>query len=346
MALQLSCKRQQHGRCMVDAVTNVVRVQQPLLLREAAHVQLQHGQLALQLQTFELRPLVQHVFELLRPRLQRPTLDYRLEFDQQLPRWVHSDPHRLTQVLTNLLGNALKFTHQGQVVLRVRWHEPGVLFEVQDTGIGIARAQQPKIFSPFGQADQDIHARYGGNGLGLAISRQLVKLLGGDIGFESEWGQGSRFWLRLPLSACAVPTSAATTGREPLLTRARAWRFLVVDDHPASLLLTRRVLQQAWPSAQVLEAADGQQCLDRLAQGPVDLVLMDMVMPVMDGIEATQRLRQHPAWQALPVLGLTANANPEDLKAFEAAGLHAIVLKPCEPAQLCARVEQLLLQRG
>ena len=96
----------------------------------------------------------------------------------------------------------------------------------------------------------------------------------------------------------------------------------------------------------MLEAADGQQCLDRLAQGPVDLVLMNMRMPVMDGIEATQRLRQNPDWRQLPVLGLTASAHPADLAAFEAAGLSAIVLKPCEPAQLCARVEQLLLQRG
>ena len=310
------------------------------------HAQLQLGQLVVQPQTFALRPVVQHAFEWLRPRVQRSALDYRLEFDEQLPQWVHSDRHRLTQVLTNLLGNALKFTHQGQVVLRVRWQNPGVLFEVQDTGIGIAQAQQPRIFSRFGQADQGIQARYGGNGLGLAISRQLVELLGGESGFESEWGQGSRFWFRLPLSACEAPPGGAEAGLEPLQTRAMPWRFLVVDDHPVSRLLTCRVLQQAWPQAQVLEAADGQQCLQQLAQGPVDLVLMDMLMPVMDGIEATQRLRQHPAWQTLPVLGLTANANPVDLKAFEAAGLSAIVLKPCEPARLCSRAEQLLLGRA
>ena len=105
------------------------------------------------------------------------------------------------------------------------------------------------------------------------------------------------------------------------------------------------MLHNAWPQAQIVEAVDGQQCLERLSQGPVDLVLMDMVMPVMDGIEATQRLRQHPAWQHLPVLGLTANVNPVDLEAFRHAGLDAVMLKPFEPEQLCIRVEQMLLQR-
>ena len=310
--------------------------------------QLQAGKLVIHPETFELRSVVQHAFELFRPKVQSLSLDYHLELDERLPQWVHTDRHRLMQVLVNLLGNALKFTHQGQVVLQVQWQAPGVLFAVQDTGIGIAKEQQARIFSRFSQADNDIHARYGGNGLGLAISRQLVDLLGGEMGFESEWGQGSRFWFRLPLGGVQAPAHAgeADAGQAPMLTQANAWRLLVVDDHPVNRLLAKKVLQNAWPEAEVLEAVDGQQCLERLAQGPVDLVLMDMVMPVMDGIEATRRLRQNPQWQSVPVLGLTANVNPVDLDAFQRAGLTAVMLKPFEPAQLCAQVEQLLLRRA
>ena len=309
--------------------------------------QLQAGQLAVQRETFALREVVMHAFELFLPRVQSQALDYRIEWDEALPQWVHTDRHRLMQVLVNLLGNALKFTHQGSVVLRVRWLDPGVEFSVQDTGIGILPEQRQRIFQRFSQADAHIQARYGGNGLGLAISKQLVELLGGEMDFESEAGQGSRFWFRLPLQAGDAPARSALGDQvpAPMHTAAVAWRFLVVDDHPINRLLVKQVLKNAWPKAQVLEAVNGQQALDQLAQSSVDLVLMDMVMPLMDGIEATRRIRQNAAWRPLPVMGLTANVNPVDLETFRQAGLNTVMLKPFEPAQLCNRVEQLLLQR-
>ena len=307
--------------------------------------QLQTGQLVIQSETFELRKIAGHAFELFWPRVKSMALDYRIELDEALPTWVHTDRHRLMQVLVNLLGNALKFTHQGSVVLRVQWENPGVLFSVTDTGIGIAPERQAHIFQQFSQADSDIQARYGGNGLGLAISQKLVHLLGGDMGFESQAGQGSRFWLRLPLVACEAPVHTPDARKPDVHTHDMAWRFLIADDHPVNRLLVKQVLQNAWPKAQVLDAVNGQQALDRLAQSSVDLVLMDMVMPVMDGIEATRRLRQNDAWRPLPVMGLTANVNPVDLETFRQAGLNTVMLKPFEPAQLCNRVEQLLLQR-
>jgi signal transduction histidine kinase len=308
--------------------------------------QLQAGRLIIQPEDFELRRVVEHAFELFSPRVNSMELDYRLEVDATLPQWVHTDRHRLMQVLVNLLGNALKFTHEGSVVLRVKWAPPNVLFEVEDTGIGIAKDRQAKIFQRFSQADGDIHAIYGGNGLGLAISQKLTDLLGGQMGFESELGKGSRFWLRLPVVATAAPAAKTPSTKLEVKTADKAWRFLVVDDHPLNRLLVRQVLQNAWPSCQVLEAVDGQKALEVLAEQVVDLVLMDMVMPVMDGIAATAAIRQNASerLQDLPILGLTANVTPQDLERFESAGLSDLMLKPFEPAQLCDKVEALLRQ--
>ncbi|MFM7024578.1 MAG: ATP-binding protein [Limnohabitans sp.] len=331
----------QHTRQSADHMMTVVND----VLDQA---QWQSGRLQLHPEVFALHEVVRHAFELFLPRVGALALDYRLELDPALPRWVHSDRHRLTQVLVNLLGNALKFTPVGSVVLRVQWLDPGVLFSVQDTGIGMAPSQHARIFQRFTQANAGIRSRYGGSGLGLAISQELVHLLRGEIGFESTEGIGSRFWFRLPLQASEAPTragSADTSAPMPMQTAATAWRFLVVDDHRLGAQLVERVLREAWPQAVITLAADGRQCLARLAQGPVDLVLMGMAMPVMDGVEATRHLRQNPAWQQLPVLGLTANVNPTDLEVFQHAGLNALMLKPFEPVLLCARIEQMLQRR-
>jgi signal transduction histidine kinase/CheY-like chemotaxis protein len=307
--------------------------------------QLQTGQLVIQAETFELRRIAEHAFELFRPRVDSMDLDYRLVLDPALPVWVHTDRHRLMQVLVNLLGNALKFTHQGSVVLHVQWMGPGVKFSVQDTGIGIAKERQDQIFRRFAQAENDTQSLYGGNGLGLAISQKVAQLLDGHIGFESEPGQGSHFWLQLPLTAAQAPAKLSEQHMHQLQSADRAWAFLVVDDHPVNRLLLKQVLQSAWPHSQVLEAVDGQKALDLLRVHAVDLVFMDMVMPVMDGIDATRLIRQDPVSriQQVRVLGLTANVNPLDLERFKLAGLSGVMLKPFEPTDLCHRAEQLLL---
>jgi len=310
--------------------------------------QLQSGQLVIQPETFELRHIAQHAFELFKPRVESMNLNYRLVLDPDLPVWVHTDRHRLMQVLVNLLGNALKFTHQGSVVLQVRWTDPGVEFSVQDTGIGIAKERQDQIFKRFAQAENDTQTLYGGNGLGLAISQKLAQLLGGAIGFESEPGQGSRFWLQLPLTAANAPLKSAEQHQHLLQSADRAWTFLVADDHPVNRLLLKQVLQNAWPHSLVLEAVDGQKTLDVLREQAVDLVFMDMVMPIMDGIDATRLIRQDAVEriQQVPVLGLTANVNPLDLERFKSAGLSGVMLKPFEPTDLCHRAEILLMPTG
>jgi CheY-like chemotaxis protein len=296
-------------------------------------------------ETFALRETVRHAFDLFEPRVKSMHLTYRCEMADDVPEWVSTDRHRLMQILVNLLGNALKFTHQGEVVLRVQWENPGILFSVQDTGIGIPLEDQPRIFSRFIQAHGDIQKRYGGNGLGLAITQGLVELLQGQIGFDSTPGLGSRFWFRLPLQAQIPPHPAQPQAAKVLQSANQTWHFLVVDDHRLNRLLVKQVLTHAWPHSVVVEAENGAQALNLWRAQRFDLVFMDMLMPVMDGVQTTQAIRQSFTSHGLaPVIGLTANVNPQDLARFRDAGLSALLLKPFDPVQLCDEVEALLLR--
>jgi CheY-like chemotaxis protein len=304
------------------------------------------GRLTARAETFALRQTVQHAVDLFLPRVKSTHLSFRFEIQSDVPEWVSTDRHRLMQILVNLIGNAIKFTHEGHVLVKVERVSSGVLFSVEDTGIGIAQHHHVQVFKRFIQADSDIQKRYGGNGLGLTITQRLVELLGGSIGFESQLGKGSRFWFELPLQAMEPPlTVQAETS--PLQTPQASWRFLVVDDHPINRLLVKQVLQNAWPRSVIEEADDGKMALNKLQEGLYDVVFMDMVMPVMDGIDTSKFIRRelpNPAAQT-PILGLTANVNPVDLDRFVEAGLSSVMLKPFEPSQLCAKVEELLSQK-
>ena len=303
------------------------------------------GRLTAHAETFVLRETVRHAFDLFAPRVKSMDLAYRCEIADGVPEWVSTDRHRLMQILVNLLGNALKFTHQGHVVLSVQMDPLGVLFSVEDTGIGIAVDDQPRIFHRFIQAQGEIQKRYGGTGLGLAITQSLVALLQGEIGFASTPGQGSRFWFRLPLTAQTSPQPAKLQAMKERKTAGQAWQFLVVDDHHLNRLLAKQILKNAWPACTVVEAENGAQALDFWRAQRFDLVFMDMLMPVMDGVQTTQAIRQSFTSHGLaPVIGLTANVNPQDLARFKDAGLSALLLKPFDPAQLCDQVEALLLR--
>jgi signal transduction histidine kinase len=306
--------------------------------------QLQAGKINVRYETFALRDTVHTAFELFGPRVHSMHLTYKCEIDAAVPQWVRTDRHRLMQILVNLLGNAIKFTHQGHVTLRVQQQPLCVFFSVRDSGIGIAYEQQPKIFQRFVQADDDIQSRYGGNGLGLSITQRLVEIMGGRIGFESTPGKGSVFWFTLPLTEVVPPSVEATVPELPLVVSEAPLRFLVVDDHPINRLLARQILKNKWKNCELVEADNGIKALAALKTQSFDVVLMDMVMPEMDGIEATTALRQTfdaPACHT-PVLGLTANVNPQDLERFSTAGVNAVELKPFDAVKLCDHVEQLL----
>ena len=303
------------------------------------------GRLNAQQEVFNLHATIGHAFDLFAPKVQSMSIAYQLEVAPGVPTWVSGDRHRLMQILVNLLGNALKFTAKGHVRLHVVVHPDGLMFAVHDTGIGIATQDQANLFGRFAQASQDIQRQYGGNGLGLAISHGLVQLLGGHMGFESELGRGSRFWFTLPLRASSAPEHISSSDK-PLVQADKAWRFLVVDDHRLNRLLVTQVLKNAWHQCTVVEAGDGLQALQALQTQDFDLVFMDLVMPELNGADATHALRAMPAPRGnTAVVGLTADVSPVDLANFRAAGINALLLKPFDPQHLVRESQALLLAR-
>ena len=264
-----------------------------------------------------------------------------------LPQALRGDALRLSQVLVNLLSNAVKFTSRGSVVLRcdVLSHagsEWTIRFSVRDTGVGISPESQERLFSPFEQADGSTTRRFGGTGLGLSIARELVQLMGGTVGVESAPGRGSEFWFtaRLHTSGTheqAMPTPhqavAASRGVEQTLKeRHRGARVLIADDNRINQELATELLRLV--DLQVEVADNGRIAVDMARRGGFDLVLMDMQMPEMDGLEATRLIRTVPELDSTPIVAMTASAFGADRDACLAAGMNDHIGKPVNPATL------------
>jgi len=307
--------------------------------------QMQMGRLNINPEPFELRTTVTSAFKLFEQKVDSMDIDYRLRVADDVPVTIITDRHRLTQILVNLLGNAIKFTHKGSVSLRVQREGASLLFEVQDSGIGVAADRIEKIFERFEQANVQTASLYGGNGLGLSICHQLVQRLSGTMGVQSQLGQGSLFWVRLPLLEAPAPMPALASAQTRGHWQDMRLRFLVVDDHPVNRLLACNIVQAQWPKAYLCQASQGQEALACLRREHFDLVLMDMVMPEMDGIEATAYIRQHmkPPMQQVPVILLTANVNAQDHLRGLHAGINALMVKPFDRSKLCALIEEQLL---
>lgn len=310
------------------------------------YTQFKSGQLQAHFEKVPLRATLQAAFALLQPRIASSNLRYRLHIADDVPTWIWTDKHRLTQILVNLLGNAIKFTEAGHVEMHVQLSgSTRLTFSVHDTGIGISQEDQQRLFSRFSQANPSIQKRFGGSGLGLLISQRLVQLIGGTMGFESQQGVGSRFWFTLPLQTMVPQETNAAPAELPEHAAPQAWRILIVDDHPINRLLLRRVLLSHWPAAKVYEAQDGGQAVALTSQLALDVVLMDMVMAGIDGIEATRAIRAGATGAGLVILGLTANIHPPDLSNFNASGLDGIMLKPFDRDQLLKKIEALVRAR-
>ncbi|WP_221031771.1 7TM-DISM domain-containing protein [Actomonas aquatica] len=280
------------------------------------------------------------------------------------PMMVHADEDRVQQVLFNLVGNAIKFTHQGSVTVSATAEGTQIRIRVSDTGIGIAPDKQAEVFQPFVQADGSISRNYGGTGLGLAISQQLVRLHGSQLTLESEHGRGSTFAFTLPVAQGQVPAAAVAVSPPPLLIVGRGEAapsistspfsveaaagaeesalILVVDDEPLNIELLRSQLQRE--RYRVVSAMDGIQALEVLETERPDLVLLDLMMPRMDGYETCQRIRESHTSAELPVIILTAKGQMEDLVRGLRAGANDYLSKPFYREELLARIKSQLAQ--
>jgi signal transduction histidine kinase/ActR/RegA family two-component response regulator len=314
-------------------------------------------QMTLLAESVNLRKLLNDVLALLKPQFDEKHLDLALDIDGAAPETIITDGEKVRQIVINFLSNAVKFTESGGATVRL---EPGdscaVNISVCDTGIGIPEGKWGLVFEAFKQADGSTSRRYGGTGLGLTISQELASLVGGKIDVTSEAGKGSTFSLMLPLEIPAL-SEEADTGKPPdgqpdmpadqalPMADYQGARVLLVDDDVRNLLALTPLLER-W-GLEVMAAGDGEEALETLETADeFRLVLMDIMMPGVDGLEVIRQMRQRQAFRDLPVIALTARAGDEDRQQCQAAGANVIIVKPVDPHALKNALDTLLAGTG
>jgi PAS domain S-box-containing protein len=300
------------------------------------------GKLELDQVPFAPRDLVSASMSLFREDARSRGIDLRLEWDADLPPLVKGDPNRLRQILLNYLSNAMKFTPTGEIVLSVGRDAKGLWrFAVRDTGIGISPDQIKRLFRPFSQADASTTRRFGGTGLGLVICQRLAALMGGETGVNSELGAGSTFWFTAVLEPAVGAVAPGPVRRAPT-DRFHA-RVLVAEDNLTNQKVVRALLQRL--GCLVDFAADGQEAVGLLIAGNYDLVLMDWQMPHMDGLEATQSIREFEQLlgRRTPILALTASQSDEDRRRGLDAGMDGFLSKPITLEALAEALRSVLV---
>ena len=299
------------------------------------------GRFELDTAPFDLHDLVQSVAQGLQARASERGLASGLDIGATCPRFVKGDATRIRQILTNLVDNALKFTSEGSVRLHVSARETDssfmLRFDVSDTGIGLDHEGQERLFEPYIQGGSTTATQYGGTGLGLSIAQRLVLLMGGEIGCESEVGQGSMFWFAIATEWAESSQKA----KEVQPTRRLQGHLLVVEDNAVNRMLIGAYLDEFGLTYEMVET--GASAIMALASNSYDLVLMDIMMPELDGVQTTQRCRLlHGPAAEVPIIALTAKAMKGDREKFLASGMNGYVSKPIRGRELHAALAPFL----
>lgn len=346
--LELPRQAQEYAGIITLSATNLLGIVNDIL----DYSKIEAGKVELETVPTDLSALLGDVMSLNAPAAEAKQLALNLRCDPRLPGRLVCDPTRLRQILINLVGNGVKFTQEGQVNLTVSLEAVddrrcSIRFAVSDTGIGIKEADMPLLFQSFTQTDSTVGRRFGGTGLGLAICKRLVEMMGGNIGVKSEHEVGSTFWftLILPVAEVAalplsvqIDTRQMTDAAQPGVTDIlRTGKILVVDDNTVNRRLVSALLEPA--GNVVVAAASGEEALNRINTENFDLVLMDINMPVMSGLEATRRIRALKApISNVPVIALSASAMAEEIVRCREAGMNGHVAKPIDAAHLLRTV--------
>lgn len=349
-------------------IVNTLGTSAHLLLAQIEDVldmaKIEAGRVQIERQPFDLGKLLTSTVKVVLPQARYKDLAVNTNISPQVMRWFSGDSHHVRQVLLNLLSNAIKFTERGEVTLHVAVvgqipNGVQVRFEVSDTGIGIPPEKHAIIFEPFTQADDSITRVYGGTGLGTAIARQLVTLMGGKIGVVSAVGVGSTFWFEVPLphadpvgidltaevadAARLSSTAAALAAQQPTkITKIRGARVLVAEDNPTNQRVTQLILESGGHSSTIVE--NGEAALDALEHGSFDLALFDLSMPVVSGLEAL-KLYQYTTSKPIPVIILSANVTTEVIAECQRAGCAEFIAKPIRATTLLEAIERRLAEK-
>lgn len=311
---------------------------------------IEKGEISPTLKKFKIDEIVQDVIKQHEEKINNKKLSVKTELDPNIPVTLIGDPHLIKRIVSNFFSNAIKFTKEGGITLRIsnkKEIKKGKIllqFEVEDTGIGIQKQQLNKLFESFIQLDLSASKVYQGTGLGLAIAKKLVEMMGGDIGVESEWTQGSTFWFSLPIE---VPEDKERLSydKNMVLNVLKDFRILLAEDNLINQKITKLTLQKEGCSVDV--ANNGEECFEKYQRNFYDLILMDIQMPIMDGLEATRKIRSYEKEnknRRTYIVALTANALKEDRDKAMECGMDGFIAKPFKPDELFQVLHQFIIR--